>query len=513
MGLLGALASRGNEPGKGFQLRAAAAAAIKALAVGLGPLLPAGWEAAAAALRTAKTDVSKPVREAATAALPVVVGLLDFLAEGAPAAAWPEACGALLAAAEAGRSRPAGTVHAAKAAGTSARLAHTHEPDCQQHIPALWAPSAAGGAVTSALPACSSAWLAAGAALPVDAFPLASLPACLSAPVAAAGPTVAFMPSAAGPEALSGGAFDCAQLQQLAAQLAAVQEQQAQMAAALSALTAAAHRALHQMQQHLAPLSAGVAALASGTAGGAGAEQHAALKQHLAAVNAGVAALATAAGGMHSTGKHSDMHASATGSPCRQHQRAAPEQAPPAQHPRRLSSLHRSYDALEQQRLGQATTQQQHQQRPWQHGKAAGSNAHSTAAGQPASGTLSASAADDGTRQTAHESVYSRLLSGSAAGADQPPLRLLRCMAKSGPVWEHLAPATGQRLMGAIVTLLQVACGRLPCSSGRIGGPRSSRLKVGGPGVLGAWHSCLRSWCQFTTDPTCTPPALRRAPP
>ncbi|KAI3436599.1 hypothetical protein D9Q98_006016 [Chlorella vulgaris] len=93
-GLLGALSGRG----KDFQLRAAAAHTVKALAAGVGPGCPAGWDAAAAALKAAKTDVSKPVRDAAASALPLVACVQQFLAGGLPLEQWPAMCSGMLAA-------------------------------------------------------------------------------------------------------------------------------------------------------------------------------------------------------------------------------------------------------------------------------------------------------------------------------------------------------------------------------------------------------------------------------
>ncbi|KAL4457619.1 hypothetical protein ABPG75_012484 [Micractinium tetrahymenae] len=453
-GLLGALTCKG----KDFHLRATATHTLKALAVGLGPLCPDGWQAAAAALKAAKTDVSKPVRDAAQAALPVVAGLLDFLAAGAPAAAWPEACGALLAAAEGGRRRSPGAGRKDKAAGAAAALGRQEDPTSGPHIPAVWAPSSA-----AAMPAAMAAPGVGLAGPPhlVAAPSLAGPPAYMPSPMAAVAPPAAMPAPAAPPAALPSSLPGGPSPQQLAAQLSAIQEQQAHMAATLSAFTTATHCTLHQMQQHLASVSAGVAALASGTPAGAQREQHAALQQHLASVSAGMATLAMGAGGMQHMGGHlasagpsqpapAPSPASMASGYSQQRQRAAAAQAVPAHQPKRLSSLHRSYDALEQQQLQQAPGQQQHQNK-------VDTNEPSlpaAAALAPLSSSSPTSLAAAPDSPASYEGVYSRLL-GSPAGGDQQALRLLRCMAKSGPVWEHLSPGTGQQLMGATLGMLQ----------------------------------------------------------
>ena len=82
-------------------------ASLQALAVGVGPYhCAAGWEAASAALKAARSDVSRPVRDAAAGALPVLAALQEFLGAGAPPEQWPAVSGALLAGERGGRSRP-----------------------------------------------------------------------------------------------------------------------------------------------------------------------------------------------------------------------------------------------------------------------------------------------------------------------------------------------------------------------------------------------------------------------
>lgn len=245
------------------------------------------------------------------------------------------------------------------------------------------------------------------------------------------------------------------------------------MAATLSAFTSATQGTLCQMQQHLAAVSAGVAALASGAAGAAQAEQHAALQQHLASVNAVMADLTMGAGSVQQSGRHlgSAGHAplapapppaSLPGGYSQQRQRTEAVQVAPARQRKHLSSLHRSYDALQQQRLGHVPPpkEPQGQQEPQgqeQHLITPGLGFPTAAAISLLSSSSPTSQADAPCSPASCDSAYMHLLS-SPAGGDQPTLRLLRCMAKSGPVWEHLSPCTGQQLMAAIVQMLQVGC-------------------------------------------------------
>jgi hypothetical protein len=75
---------------------------MQALAVAFGPQA-AGWDAALCALKAAKTDISRPVREAAAAALPVVAALQRFIGAKTPVQQWPAACQRLLASGAAGQ--------------------------------------------------------------------------------------------------------------------------------------------------------------------------------------------------------------------------------------------------------------------------------------------------------------------------------------------------------------------------------------------------------------------------
>ncbi|KAL4421705.1 hypothetical protein ABPG77_010649 [Micractinium sp. CCAP 211/92] len=462
-GLLGALACRG----KDFQLRAAAVHSLKALAVGLGPMLPGGWEAVAAALTAAKTDVSKPVRDAAQGALPVVAGLLEFLAAGAPAEAWPEACGLLLAATEGGRRYSPGAGHKSKGTGTSAAaLGGLPGPSTKQHVPAAWSCSAAVPA-PPALPECNTAEPAAGAAMPVAMQPAALLayPQATLAAGARGPPAAAAMSHAAEPAGLPCASPAGNSPEQLAAQLSAIQAQQALLAATLSAFTSATHCTLRQMQQHLASVSAGVAALASGAAGGTCTEQSAALQQHLDSVSAAMATLAVGAGNMQhitenlatagrSQAALASLPAPTAGGHSQQQQRASAAQAAPGRQAKRLSSLHRSFDALEQQRLEQAPAQLRRRQHQEQQDAAGQCSATTAEAPLPLNTSPTSKTAAAPCPPASCEAVYSRLLT-DLAGGDHQAVRLLRCMAKTGPVWELLSPSMGQQLMARMAGMLE----------------------------------------------------------
>lgn len=440
--------------------------------MGLGPLLPGGWEAVTAALTAAKTDVSKPVRDAAQGALPVVAGLLEFLAAGAPAAAWPEACGVLLASTEGGRRYSPGAGHKSKGAGASdAAPGGPPGPVAKQYVPAAWACSAAASAVP-ALPGCNTAEPAAGAAMPVAIQP-AALPTHPPATLAAGAwghHAAALVSNAAVQTALPCAPPAGTSPEQLAAQLSAIQEQQALLAATLSAFTSATHGTLRQMQQHLASVSAGVAALASGAAGGACTVQSAALQQHLDSVSTVLATLALEAGKMHTVGGYSasagpsqaalaPLPAPTAGGGSQQQQRATAAQAVRASQPKRLSSLHRSFDALEQQRLEQAPTHLRRRQHQEQQDAAGQCSATAAVVSLPSSTSPTSQAAAAPCPQASCEEVYSRLLT-DPSGEDQQALRLLRCMGKTGPVWELLSPSTGQQLMARMIGMLEVGNGQ-----------------------------------------------------
>ncbi|PRW55976.1 microtubule-associated TORTIFOLIA1 [Chlorella sorokiniana] len=349
-GLLGVLGSKG----KDFGARAAAAGALKALAAGVGPQAP-GWDVVAAGLKTAKTDISKPVRDAAAAALPLVVGLLEFEASGASADQWPSVCGSLLAA-EAGGGKWVA------ASGARAKMAAASRPEESgppgQLIPAVhpaMPPLAAVGSPYAAPPVAVSA--APPMTLPPFA-PVAAVPAYPPAGMLPPPPAAFPYPP---PVVMSAPPVAPQDSGQLAAQLASIQQQQAAMAAALASFASSTQSTLQQLQLHLSSVGAGVAALAAG-GGSSGNSSHAqAIQAHLASVNAGVAALAVGA-------------------------TPAMAQAAP----------------------------------DW-------------------------------------EAAYAQLLgAGASVAADQQAqLKLLRCIARSQPVWEQLSPATGQRLMQAVVAFLQ----------------------------------------------------------
>ncbi|PSC72723.1 microtubule-associated TORTIFOLIA1-like [Micractinium conductrix] len=477
-GLLGALGSKG----KDFALRSAAAHTLKvALAVGVGPMWTGGggggegqpgWEVAVAALKTAKTDVSKPVRDAAAAALPVVQGLLAFLASGAPAAAWPETAGGLLAGE--GRSKRSSVVKAAAAAAG---------------MPGGAEDLGGGQQIAAVYPGAAAAVAAPTAAVPP--------------------PGTSCAPAATGLDAAPPGNA----IPHLAAKLAAVQAQQAGMAAALTSFTAFASGTLHGVEQHLAEINARLAALAASSPASSGGspslwQQLAPLQQHVEAAGAGVVALRAGLDGSSGWAGQQTRPGTAlwqqapqqappgaglweqkeatrlqpqpaqtvpvqaqpaepsqpalhvasplrppptaqtsqavplqqvqrpppTTAPTQHVQRPAPSAVParPA-FPKRLSSLHRSYDALEQQL----------HQTPGASSPASGpSSPEGTGAVGPAS-------------TTSLDSAYAQLLSGDGLAGDQnAQLRLLRALAKSGPAWEQLSAATGQRLMAALAVLL-----------------------------------------------------------
>lgn len=234
---------------------------------------------------------------------------------------------------------------------------------------------------------------------------------------------------------------------QLAAHLALIQQQQAAMAAALASFTISTQSTLQQLQLHLSSVSAGVAALAAGSSG----SQAQAIQAHLASVNAGMAALAMGVGGaqqaLASAGVGSAaaaMNGAASGSP---------GSGAAALCPKRLSSLHRSYNALEQDLL---VKQQQSACPP---GSPTGGPASPSAVAFIAGYGPEPHAAPAAPAAPDWEAAYSQLLgtSGGIVTDQQAQLKLLRCIARSGPVWEQLSPGTGQRLMQAITAFLQVS--------------------------------------------------------
>ena len=369
--------------------------------MGVGPYhCAAGWEAACAALQAAKSDVSRPVRDAAAGALPVLTALKEFLAAGAPPEQWPALSGALLAAERGGGPRrpvPAGSKLVAAAPAMTAadkprvaygQVAEEEATGSGQLIPAVHPQAMPGSAAAAAAAAAGSA---AYHVPPGLAFP-------------PSGPTAAAAAAAA------------ASAQHMAAQLAALQEQQACMAAALTTFTATTLGTLHHLQQHLSAVAAGVAALAGG-------QQQAQLQQHLTSISAGMAALATGADGVAA---QAQLHA--------QQQ----VQQPPvgSKNPKRLSSLTRSYQDLQQ---------------------AATSSAAASRGAPPAPATTATTAAAE-SAPPAWEPAYAQLLAGLGADSleagQQAQLRLLRCMARSGPVWQQLSAPTQQRLLQAICGLL-----------------------------------------------------------
>lgn len=291
---------------------------MQALAVGVGPLA-GGWEAAAAALKAAKTDISKPVREAAAAAMPMLSEVLAFLSSGVPAEQWPAVCGGLLAAEAGGGKRlmPGGaTVPKAAAGNLSLKVAAPEEPaGAGQFIPALHGPAApatlVGGRRYSVQPR----------ALP----PPGVMPHPPGVP-----PPLPAVPTGGGvPYPSDTGS------QLLAAQLAAVLERQARLEAAFG-FSASAGSSLQRLQQHLAGVSSDVAALAASGRALPGGQQ---------AVGGGGGAVAGV-----EPGEHGSSSSSST----------------PGGHPKRLSSLHRLYNALEQD-----LHTQQHRQSPAASGPAA----------------------------------------------------------------------------------------------------------------------------------------------
>ena len=417
-------------------------------------------------------DVSKPVRDAAAAALPVVQGLLAFLASGAPAAAWPETAGGLLAGE--GRSKRSSVVKAAAAAAG---------------MPGGAEDLGGGQQIAAVYPGAAAAVAAPTAAVPP--------------------PGTSCAPAATGLDAAPPGNA----IPHLAAKLAAVQAQQAGMAAALTSFTAFASGTLHGVEQHLAEINARLAALAASSPASSGGspslwQQLAPLQQHVEAAGAGVVALRAGLDGSSGWAGQQTRPGTAlwqqapqqappgaglweqkeatrlqpqpaqtvpvqaqpaepsqpalhvasplrppptaqtsqavplqqvqrpppTTAPTQHVQRPAPSAVParPA-FPKRLSSLHRSYDALEQQL----------HQTPGASSPASGpSSPEGTGAVGPAS-------------TTSLDSAYAQLLSGDGLAGDQnAQLRLLRALAKSGPAWEQLSAATGQRLMAALAVLL-----------------------------------------------------------
>lgn len=408
----------------------------------MGPQAP-GWDAAAAALKGAKTDTSKPVRDAAAGALPLVAELLEFAASGAPLDQWPAVCGSLLAVEAGGGKQRA--VAGARAKMAAAGRADEGAPP-NQLIPAVrptMAPPPAAGSPFVAAP------LAGPVMGPPPMAPPPFMPAAASPghhPFAMAPPPAA-VPVFASPMSTAGSTAMPQDSGQLAAQLALIQQQQAAMAAALASFTISTQSTLQQLQLHLSSVSAGVAALAAGSSG----SQAQAIQAHLASVNAGMAALAMGVGGaqqaLASAGVGSAaaaMNGAASGSP---------GSGAAALCPKRLSSLHRSYNALEQDLL---VKQQQSACPP---GSPTGGPASPSAVAFIAGYGPEPHAAPAAPAAPDWEAAYSQLLgtSGGIVTDQQAQLKLLRCIARSGPVWEQLSPGTGQRLMQAITAFLQVS--------------------------------------------------------
>lgn len=432
---------------------------LQALAAGVGPQAP-GWDTVAAALKAAKTDISKPVRDAAAGALPLVAGLLEFAASGAPRQQWPVVCGSLLVAETSGGKRAA--VGGARAKMAAACKADEPGPPSQLiaavHLaaPLLLATTGSpyGAAPLAAAPMPQPPLFMPAAGLPVQtgmppAYPPAVMPPTLESMAAVPPPLAVTVP----PAALQDGS-------QLTAQLASIQQQQVSMAAALSAFTTSTQTTLQQMQLHLSSVSAGVAALAAGSSSSAG-NQAQAIQAHLASANAGVAALAVGVGGaqqmLASVGACSACGPAAalSGATCGSPTTAAGSPGSAASScPKRLSSLHRSYNALERDLL----VRQQGACLPGSPTAVLTAPAAAPPSAVPGAdhpnSTLAAPAAP-----VDWEAAYAQLLGGSGGVVtdQQAQLKLLRCMARSGPVWEQLSPATGQRLMQAITALLQVS--------------------------------------------------------
>lgn len=428
----------------------------------MGPQAP-GWDAAAAALKAARTDISKPVRDAAAGALPLVAGLLEFAASGAPPEQWPAVCGSLLVAETSGGKRAAvGSARAKVAAacrpdeaGPPSQLIAAVHLAAPPLLATTGSPYVAPPLAAAPMPQPPLFMPAAG--LPVQtgmppAYPPVVMPPTLDSMAAVPPPLAVAVASAA----LQGGG-------QLAAQLAAIQQQQAAMAEALATFTSSTQSTLQQLQLHLYSVSAGVAALAAGSNSGSG-NQAQAIQAHLASANAGVAALAVGVGGAQqmlaslgacsACGPAAALSGTTCGSPTTATDSPSPGSAT-ASCPKRLSSLHRSYNALERDLL---VTQQQGACLP---GSPTAVHTSPTAAppnaapgpNHPTTASTAPAAPVD------WEVAYAQLVGGSGGVAtdQQAQLKLLRCMARSGPVWEQLSPATGQRLMQAITALLQVS--------------------------------------------------------
>lgn len=405
--------------------------------MGVGPQA-GGWEAAAAALKAAKTDVSKPVREAAAGALPVLTELLSFMGSGAPAQQWPAFCGAVLASEPGSKRQQLGGGPPAKAAAGKGALAGLEED----------APP--GGYIVAVHPAVGAAGAAGvpspgAGAPPPPVLPSGPVP---SAPMAPGGPMA--VPAAAHSPAAA------ASQEQLAGQLAAVLERQARLETAFAGFAASTQATLQGVQQCLAGLGADVAALAAGGGASGWAASAAAMQQRLAASMAAVAVGAQQAQQARvALGPEAGVPAS---------ELASPGGASPAACPKRLSSLHRCYDSLERQMrvpvavpLPAAAAAASTPARPPAGVAAACTTGASPAAAQAAAAAApSAASAGSQAAQPDWEATYACLLASPLAGDQQAQLRLLRALARSGPAWERLSPATGQRLMQAMAAMLRV---------------------------------------------------------
>lgn len=210
--------------------------------------------------------------------------------------------------------------------------------------------------------------------------------------------------------------------QQLASQLAAIQAQQASLEAGLAAFRSSTEAALHQLQQQLECINARVAVLLP-SSGGKG---------------------LAPAGPQTADGAEPSL------------------ESPAGCQPKRLSSLHRCYQALEEQLHPDqlALLPQQHSSPPQQ---AALPTAGAAAAGEGAHQTAAQARFAAGPQQASSKKCrdwnvgYARLLgsSGSCTNDQQVQVQLLRAMAKSGPAWELLERSTAHRLLAAVTSLLR----------------------------------------------------------
>lgn len=368
----------------------------------MGPCTALGpWQEVASALRAAKHDVSKPVREAAAAALPIVHGFLDFLASGGCAEQWPAACGRLLAQGTDRQERGRTSGKPAVPRKAACQETQPNSPPMAAHcgsIPPGGGIFDAGGALDAASPCCSQMPGACSSASPppvAQALTLHMQQGGASPPAAASPASTVVQPE----QPLA--------IEQLAGQLAAIQDRQASLACALVAFSSSTEETMRQLRTRLDCIDAGVHALLRGGSG---------------------------------TGAQADA------APQPPRQADCSQELPACCQRKRLSLLHRSFEALEQQ-LHPAKSPLP----PFPTQQAADAVFHEASIIHSGAGPQQAPLL----RRCDWNAAYARLLGGGDSCGTAQQLRLLRAMVRSGPVWEQLERSTAHLLLAAIASLLR----------------------------------------------------------